>query len=70
MPTFAQSAPLTRQIAIALCALREARKDGDATRIHVASRRFNDKLELLPTPTRTLAETDPELDAWLRVAWK
>jgi hypothetical protein len=70
MTTFAKPEPLTRQLAIALCALREARKDGDATRIHVASRRFNDKLELLPTPTRTLAETDPELDAWLRVAWK
>lgn len=68
MTTFAAKAPIDRQVTIALCALREARRDGDATRIYVASEVLRRKLELLPTPARSLAETDPELDARLRVS--
>lgn len=62
MTTFAKPTPITRQVTIALCALRAARKDGDAT-----SEVLRRKLDALPTPARTLAEMDPELDARLRV---
>lgn len=69
MATFMPATPLDRQIVIALTALREARRDGDATRIYVATRRLQRKLDLLPSPTRTLAEIDPALDMHLRVAF-
>ncbi|SBS73814.1 hypothetical protein MHPYR_180074 [uncultured Mycobacterium sp.] len=36
----------------------------------MANRRFCDKVDLLPTARRSLAEMDPEMDARLRVAWK
>lgn len=68
--TFASATPLKQQITLALCLLRRARRDGDPAAIHVAAENLRRKLELLPTPARTLAETDPELDAWLRVTWK
>lgn len=69
MATFAPGAPLDRQITPALIALREARRDGDATRIYVATRRLQRKLDLLPSPARPLAEIDPALDAHLRVSF-
>lgn len=69
MATFIQRAPVDRQITLALIALREARRDGDATRIYVATRRLQRKLDMLPPPSRTLAEIDPALDMHLRVAF-
>lgn len=70
MTTFAAQIPITKQILLALHALREARRDGDATKIYVANEQLRRKLELLPTPTRGLAETHPELDKHLRVTFK
>lgn len=67
MPTFPSLAPATRQITIALINLRNARRDGDATRIYVAAERLDRKLAVLPV--RPLAEIDPELDARLRVSF-
>lgn len=66
MATFAPITPITRQVSIALCALRAARQDGDATRIYVASEVLRRKLDALPAG-RPLAEIDPELDMRLRV---
>ena len=69
MATFAPFSSLNRQTIIALTALHEARRDGDATRIYVASLRLQRKLDLLPSPARPLAEIDPALDLHLRVSF-
>lgn len=67
MTTFAPHTPVTTKVTTAMQQLHRARRDGDAVAIYVASKHLAVALELLPTPSRTLAETDPELDAWLRV---
>ena len=68
MPTFAPLAPLAQQVARALDALRQARRDGGATRIYVASENLRRTLDRLPAG-RPLAEIDPELDQRLRVSF-
>lgn len=70
MSTFPAPVPLKQQITLALCLLRRARKDGNPTGIYVARENLDRKLAMLPKPARSLAEIDPELDAWLRVSFK
>lgn len=69
MPTFTTTTtPITEQIARALTVLRHARRDGNASRIYVASEQLRRKLDQLPAG-RPLADIDPQLDAHLRVSF-
>lgn len=68
MPTFAQPKPLTERITWTLMQLRRARYDGAPDSIYIAQRRLDDLTDRLPV--RPLSETDPRLDAHLRVTMK
>jgi hypothetical protein len=55
--TFASHIPVTTKVTTAMQQLHQARRDGDAVAIYVASKHLAVALELLPVPSRTLAET-------------
>ncbi|WP_019342917.1 hypothetical protein [Mycolicibacterium conceptionense] len=69
MPTFAQQKPLTERITWALMQLRRARYDGAPDGIYIAQRRLDDLTDRYPIRS-PLSETDPRLDAHLRVTMK
>lgn len=68
MPTFPPLTPLDSKLAAAVAVLRDARHDGECSRIHYATRRVDTLLDRYPH--RSLAEIDPELEARLRVSFK
>ncbi|AWH14486.1 hypothetical protein HWB60_gp092 [Mycobacterium phage TChen] len=51
MPTFTPPTPLTAKITLALCALRQAREDGNPQRIYVAEQQLDRLLDRLPRST-------------------
>ncbi len=51
MTAFSTVTPLTTRVTLALAALRAARFDGDAARIYIAQRRFDQLVDRLPAPT-------------------